>query len=159
MKQTVLVKSVNVIETESSSSIVLKLDKSVKGFRNDRDENNEVIEGTLKETDVREVSFFKSQLTAVLCDLNDDIAMVRAMLGKAFTSAHFGMFLTGAKIELDNVFVKKGDEIERGEGNEAAIAERDCYINYIKKVTFTERAKEMMQKCIEMMMMQACSVG
>ena len=121
------VKGVRVFVNEDNATITLTLDKDVKGFkRNDA--------GTFDEAETDQISFYRSALTAQLCELNDDIALFRAMSERAFGQREFGAILFGAKIEFTNEHKAAGEII-----NERAL-ERDCYIRTLKGLTLSAKA-------------------
>ena len=116
---------------ENSASVQFTFDKAIKGFARDAD-------GNFVETDVKTISIHRSKLTAQLCEASDDIAMYRATLDHAFGQKEFGVILFNAQITLNRQRVAAGEVI--GEGNDAFVAERDCYFTDFVKVKLSDRA-------------------
>ena len=127
----VTVKSVKLFINESSANVQIGFDKATKGFvKND--------DGTYTEGEVYYISFFRSRLTAQLCQCSDDIAMYRATLDHSFGQKEFGVILFNAKLKLNRELHKAGEVL--GEGDDAITLDRDCYITDIVGVTLSERA-------------------
>ena len=127
----VTVKGVKVFVDENSASVQFTFDKAIKGFARDDD-------GNFVETDVKTISIHRSKLTAQLCAVSDDIAMYRATLDHAFGQKEFGVILFNAQLTLNRQRVAAGDVI--GEGDDAFVAERDCYLTDVAKVKLSDRA-------------------
>lgn len=127
----VTIKGVKVFVDENSASVQLTLDKAIKGFVRDEDEN-------FAEADVKSISIPRSKLTAQLCEASDDIAMYRATLDHAFGQKEFGVILFNAQITLNRTRVAAGEVIS--EGDDAVAAERDCYLTDVAKVKLSDRA-------------------
>lgn len=127
----VTVKSVKLFVNEASANVQVGFDKAIKGFAKADD-------GTYVEGDVDYVSFFRSRLTAQLCQCSDDIAMYRATLDHSFGQKEFGVILFNAKLKLNRELHKAGEVL--GEGDDAITLDRDCYTTDIVGVTLSERA-------------------
>lgn len=127
----VTVKSVKLFINESSANVQIGFDKAIKGFVKADD-------GTYTEGEVYHISFFRSRLTAQLCQCSDDIAMYRATLDHSFGQKEFGVILFNAKLKLNRELHKAGEVL--GEGDDAITLDRDCYITDIVGVTLSERA-------------------
>ena len=127
----VTVKSVKLFVNEASANVQVGFDKAIKGFAKADD-------GTYVEGDVDHVSFFRSRLTAQLCQCSDDIAMYRATLDHSFGQKEFGVILFNAKLKLNRELHKAGEVL--GEGDDAITLDRDCYTTDIVGVTLSERA-------------------
>ena len=127
----VTVKSVKLFIDESNANVQIGFDKATKGFVKADD-------GTYTEGDVYYISFFRSRLTAQLCQCSDDIAMYRATLDHSFGQKEFGVILFNAKLKLNRELHKAGEVL--GEGDNAITLDRDCYITDIVGVTLSERA-------------------
>lgn len=133
----VTVKGVKVFVDENSASVQLTFEKAIKGFAKDD-------EGNFAETDVKTISINRSKLTAQLCEVSDDIAMYRATLDHAFGQKEFGVILFNAQITLNRQRVAAGEVI--GEGDDAFVAERDCYLTDVVKVKLSDRALRELDK-------------
>ena len=127
----VTVKGVKVFVDEKNASVQFTFGKAIKGFVRDAD-------GNFVETDVKTISIPRSKLTAQLCEASDDIAMYRATLDHAFGQKEFGVILFNAQLTLNRQLVAAGEVI--GEGDDAVVAERDCYLTDIVKVKLSDRA-------------------
>ena len=127
----VTVKSVKLFIDESNANVRIGFDKATKGFVKADD-------GTYTEGDVYYISFFRSRLTAQLCQCSDDIAMYRATLDHSFGQKEFGVILFNAKLKLNRELHKAGEVL--GEGDNAITLDRDCYITDVVGVTLSERA-------------------
>ena len=127
----VTVKGVKVFVDEKNASVQFTFDKAIKGFVRDAD-------GNFVETDVKTISIHRSKLTAQLCEASDDIAMYRATLDHAFGQKEFGVILFNAQLTLNRQRVVAGEVI--GEGDDAVVAERDCYLTDVVKVKLSDRA-------------------
>ena len=127
----VTVKSVKLFVNEASANVQVGFDKAIKGFAKADD-------GTYVEGDVDHVSFFRSRLTAQLCQCSDDIAMYRATLDHSFGQKEFGVILFNAKLKLNRELHKVGEVL--GEGDDAITLDRDCYTTDIVGCTLSERA-------------------
>ena len=100
------VKGIRVFENENSASVQLTLDKEVEGYK--QDENGVFVKGMTKQ-----VSFFRSTLTAQLCDANDDIALYRACQERALGQRQFALILFNAKLKLNITEHSAGEVVER----------------------------------------------
>lgn len=127
----VTVKNVKLFVNEASANVQVSFDKAIKGFAKADD-------GTYVEGDVDRVSFFRSRLTAQLCQCSDDIAMYRATLDRSFGQKEFGVILFNAKLKLNRELHKAGEVL--GKGDDAITLDRDCYTTDIVGVTLSERA-------------------
>ena len=127
----VTVKSVKLFITEDQANVQIGFDKPIKGFAKADD-------GTYVEGDVDHVSFFRSRLTAQLCQCSDDIAMYRATLDHSFGQKEFGVILFNAKLKLNRELHKAGEVL--GKGDDAITLDRDCYTTDIVGCTLSERA-------------------
>ena len=127
----IIVKSVKLFITEDQANVQIGLDKPIKGFAKADD-------GTYVEGDVDHISFFRSRLTAQLCQCSDDIAMYRATLDHSFGQKEFGVILFNAKLKLNRELHKAGEVL--GEGDDSITLERDCYITDIINVVLSDRA-------------------
>ena len=127
----VTVKGVKVFVDENSASVQFTFDKAIRGFARDED-------GNFVETDVKTISIPRSKLTAQLCEASDDIAMYRATLDHAFGQKEFGVILFNAQLTLNRPRVAAGEVI--GEGDDAVVADRDCYLTDVVKVKLSDRA-------------------
>ena len=127
----VTVKSVKLFVNEASANVQVGFDKAIKGFAKADDR-------TYVEGDVDHVSFFRSRLTAQLCQCSDDIAMYRATLDHSFGQKEFGVILFNAKLKLNRELHKAGEVL--GEGDDAITLDRDCYTTDIVGVTLSDRA-------------------
>lgn len=134
------VKGIQVFESEDSASVRLTLDKEFEGYK--ADEN-----GVYVKAMVNYVYFYRSALTAQLCDLDDDIAMMRCLNGKAFDQADFCRILFGADIKLELTEHLKGDVVEVN-GEERTI-DRDCMFVDAVGVKLTTKAKERIERKLE----------
>ena len=133
----VTVKGVKVFVDENSASVQFTFDKTIKGFVRDAD-------GNFVETDVKTISIHRSKLTAQLCEASDDIAMYRATLDHAFGQKEFGVILFNAQLTLNRQRVVAGEVI--GEGDDAVVSERDCYLTDVVKVKLSDRALRELDK-------------
>ena len=127
----VTVKSVKLFVNEDKANVQIGFEKAIKGFIKADD-------GTYIEGEVHYISFFRSRLTAQLCQCSDDIAMFRATLDHSFGQKEFGVILFNAKLKLNRELHKAGEVL--GEGDDAITLDRDCYITDIVGVTLSERA-------------------
>ena len=127
----VTVKSVKLFVNEDSANVQVGFDKAIKGFAKADD-------GTYVEGDVNHISFFRSRLTAQLCQCSDDIAMYRATLDHSFGQKEFGVILFNAKLKLNRELHKAGEVL--GESDNAITLDRDCYTTDIVGVTLSDRA-------------------
>ena len=127
----VTVKSVKLFVNENSANVQVGFNQAIKGFTKADD-------GTYVEGDVDHISFFRSRLTAQLCQCSDDIAMYRATLDHSFGQKELGVILFNAKLKLNRELHKAGEVL--GEGDDSITLERDCYITDIVDVTLSDRA-------------------
>ena len=127
----VTVKGVKVFVDQKSADVQFTLEKPIRGFRQNED-------GTFTETDIKTISIPRKKLTAQLCEASDDIAMYRATLDHAFGQKEFGVILFNAQLTLNRQRVAVGEVI--GEGDDAFVAERDCYLTDVVKVKLSDRA-------------------
>lgn len=131
------VKGIKVFDNENAASVQLVLDKEVEGYK--QDENGVFVKGM-----TNTVSFFRSALTAQLCAANDDIALFRAMSGGALNQAQFALILFNAKLKLDIVEHKQGEEVSVGDTKR--VLERDCIFTDVKDVTLDAKAQARLDK-------------
>lgn len=133
----VTVKGVKVFVDEKNASIQFTFDKAIRGFVRDED-------GNFVEADVKTISIPRSKLTAQLCEASDDIAMYRATLDHSFGQKEFGVILFNAQLTLNRQRVVAGEVIR--EGDDAVVAERDCYLTDVVKVKLSDRALRELDK-------------
>lgn len=134
------VKGIKVHESENVTSVELTFDKEFEGY--EADEN-----GVYVKSMVNTISFYRSALTAQLCDLNDDIAMMYCLIGKPFGQADFCRILFGATLKLGLTEHLKGDVVKVN-GEERTI-ERDCMFKDVLDVTLTSEAKARIERKLE----------
>ena len=135
----VTVKSVKLFVNEDKANVQTGFDKAIKGFVKQED-------GSYAEGDVDHISFFRSRLTAQLCQCSDDIAMYRATLDHSFGQKEFGVILFNAKLKLNRELHKAGEVL--GEGDDAITLDRDCYTTDIVGCTLSERATRCLDAAI-----------
>lgn len=121
------VKSIRVFTNEDTSNVNIIFDKTFKGFAKQQN-------GTFAEVETNEIGFYRSALTAQLCDVNDDIALLRAMSEHSFGQREFGAILFGAKLEFTRELKVAGEEVN------GKVLDRDKYFTKITGVTLTPRA-------------------
>lgn len=126
----VTVKSVKLFVNEDKANVQTGFDKAIKGFVKQED-------GSYAEGDVDHISFFRSRLTAQLCQCSDDIAMYRATLDHAFGQRELGIILFNAKLKLNRELHRAGEVL--GEGDDAITLDRDCYTTDIVGITLSDR--------------------
>lgn len=141
----VTIKRVNKFDTEKMSSCGLIIEESIKGFAFNKDAN------AYEEADVTHLSFGSWQLEHTLCDLNDDIDYLRAMIGHAFDQNTFIGILYKAKLKIDRKLYHAGDIIEGG----AEPLKRDCYITSIVDVTLSDKGQMFIDAMIDSLMTKA----
>lgn len=127
----VTVKGVKVFVDENNANVQLTFAESFKGFAQDENDG-------YAETDVKTVSFYRSKLTAQLCEASDDIAMYRATLDHAFGQKEFGVILFNAKMKLNRDRKSEGDVV--GEGDDAYTLDRDCYFTDVVSIKLSDKA-------------------
>lgn len=135
------VKGIRVFENENSASVQLTLDKEVEGYK--QDENGVFVKGMTKQ-----VSFFRSALTAQLCDANDDIALYRACQERALGQRQFALILFNAKLKL-NITEHSAGEVVEVNGTERTI-ERDCIFVDVAGVELAPRAVQCLNDAISL---------
>ena len=131
------VKMVNVIANETKATITLTFDKAIPGYA--ESENS----GYAK-TEVNYVTFFRSRLTAQICDINDDVAFYRSCLGHGFSQKNASIVFMGAKLKLNRTFKAQGELREDG----VTPFDRDCYVTDVIEIELCKRAKELMNAFI-----------
>ena len=134
------VKGIRVFENENSASVRLTLDKEIEGYK--QDENGVFMKGMVKD-----VSFFRSALTAQLCDVNDDIALYRACQEHALGQKDFAKLLFNAKLKL-NITEHTAGEVIDVNGTERTI-ERDCIFVDVADVELDAKAQARLGKSFE----------
>lgn len=137
----VKVKQVRGNEYDDNSYITLTLDKAIPCYRLN-DETNEY-----EKSETNEIQFFRSALTAQLCEANDTFAMYRACSGRALNVHQFGGIMMKAELKIEFYEVEKGKEFE--EGGVEKVAERNMFIKNVTKVKFTEMVDKLMNRAIE----------
>lgn len=135
------VKGIRVFENENSASVQITLDKEIEGYK--QDENQIFVKGK-----TNAVSFFRSALTAQLCDINDDIALYRACQERALSQRQLALILFGAKLKLNMTEHATGEVITIA-GKERVL-ERDCIFVEVADVTLTEAAVKRLNDAISL---------
>lgn len=127
---TAKVKNVKVFENESSASVQITVDKTFKGFA--------LKDDAAVEADINAFSINRSALTAMLCELNDDIALYRACTGKSFDQKQLALILFNAELSIERELKAKGEVYKVGDEERAF--EHDCYITNIVGVKLSDKA-------------------
>lgn len=130
MSTVVTIKNVRVFENEEYSNVSLTINETIKGFKLDKDTN------VYQESDTNTIAFSKANLCRQLYQLNDDIALYRAVIGRSFTQKELGIILFNAKLTLSREFKAAGEII-----NDKPI-ERDCYITTITSIKLSDKASK-----------------
>ena len=125
------VKGIRVFENEDSASVQLTFDKEMEVYKKDDD-------GVFVKTMTKQVSFFRSALTAQLCDANDDIALYRACQERALDQRQFALILFNAKLKL-NITEHSAGEVIEVNGKERTV-ERDSTFVDVAGVELAPRA-------------------
>ena len=125
------VKGIRVFENEESASVQLTFDKEMEVYKKDDD-------GVFVKAMTKQVSFFRSALTAQLCDANDDIALYRACQERAFDQRQFALILFNAKLKL-NITEHSAGEVIEFNGKERTV-ERDSTFVDVAGVELAPRA-------------------
>lgn len=94
------------------------------------------------------MSFFRSTLTAQLCDANDDIALYRACQERALGQRQFALILFNAKLKL-NITEHSAGEVVEVNGTERTI-ERDCIFVDVAGVELAPRAVQCLNDAISL---------
>lgn len=137
--QVITIKRVNKFDTEKSSSCSLIINESIKGFAFNRDTNS------YEEAEVTHLSFGSWELERTLCDLNDDIDYLRAMLGHAFDQSTFVGILYKAKLSINRELYHAGDVVRDGDEP----LKRDCYITSIVDVVLSDKGQVFVNAMID----------
>lgn len=146
------VKDVRVVVNEDKSTVEINLKDlfvknddgskggaaTIKSYKLDKET------GAYVEVDVTSMTNYRSVITAQLCELNDDIALLRCVSDSVFGQKEFGHLLFGATLTIVNKFVKAGETVY---GERAAT--RDCYVNSIVGVKLTDKAKKWLEKKLD----------
>ena len=117
------VKGIRVFENEDSASVQLTLDKEIEGYK--QDENGVFVKAMTKQ-----VSFFRSALTAQLCDANDDIALYRACQKRALGQRQFALILFNAELVL-NITEHSAGEVIEVNGKEHTLERDSTFVDVI----------------------------
>lgn len=132
----ITVKSLSVAEFDDNKVLMIKSETKFQGIKKNENGNYEVVD----DCDIVAISL--SAATAMLCNVNDDIAMYRSCQTSSFTQKQLALILIGSKMEINRVFVKEGDTIPVAfEGAEEQTAEHDMFSNIITKVTLSAKAQ------------------
>lgn len=135
------VKGIRVFENENSASVQLTLDKEVEGYKQDET-------GVFVKAMTNKVSFFRSALTAQLCDANDDIALYRACQEHALGQRQLALILFNAKLKL-NIVEHSAGEVVAINGKEHTV-ERDCVFVDVADVELSPRATMCLNNAISL---------
>lgn len=136
------VKGVRVFEDENSASVQLTLDKEVEGYKKNKDTS------AFEKGMTNQVSFYRSALTAQLCDANDDIALYRACQEHALSQRQFALILFGAKLKLDIVEHAAGEVVKIGD--KERMLERDCVFVEVVDVELDGKAEARLNAAISL---------
>lgn len=141
----ITVTNVHVFEGETSKDnnvqITFTTDKKpVMGFVRDGE--------SYVEREVNTISFPRAALTAMLCDLNDDIALYRSMIDHAFGQREFGGILFKSTLTINREIHSAGEIV--GEGENSRTLERDCWFTDLAKVELAKRAQKLLDDAISL---------
>lgn len=136
-KITLNIKNVKLFLNDDSSDVQLTFDKAVKGYVKEDD-------GSFVEADTTQISIPRSKLTAQLCTINDDIALFKSTINRAFNQKELSIILFNATINIVRTKHVAGEVI--GEGDTAVTIERDCYFTDIVSVKLSSKATEQLDK-------------
>ena len=117
------VKGIRVFENEDSASVQLTFDKEMEVYKKDDD-------GVFVKTMTKQVSFFRSALTAQLCEENDDIALYRACQERALDQRQFALILFNAKLKL-NITEHSAGEVIEVNGKERTVERDSTFVDVI----------------------------
>lgn len=145
IKVTVKNVSVYVDEATQSTSVNLQFAEQFKGFALDKATGNYI------ETDVDNINFHRSVLTAQLCAACDEIADYRATRATSFGQKEFGVILRNAVLTIERTKHKKGDvaDYKDADGNDVVFT-RDCYTSNVVGAHLTARAIEKLDKACDL---------
>lgn len=142
---TVTVKGVNVVVDGKKSRVVLTIDKMVKQFVQERDENGKALGfDTMSEQEAAFVKMPLSKLIAQLREKSEEIDLHIAMLDKLVGKKELVLLLMGSDLTITHQLYVAGDVI--GEGDDEYTYEHDTWVSDIKAVKLCERAKSYMEK-------------
>lgn len=150
------IKSVSVYNNDKSSNVRITIDKTFKGYKQERDEQNRALGADNKvETDVDYFDINLSACTARLCELDDDIADFRSSQVPAFSQGQLGQMLRNAQIVIERVPYAAGEiipDVVDKDGNPVA-HKYDGYNTIIVGLTLTEKAKKRINDTLDKLMM------
>lgn len=135
------VNRVQIFTDENRCDVRIGTRETFPGYVQDAD-------GTRTETNVSSFSLGRSRLTAQLCEASDEIAMYRIAQESSFTQKQLAVLLFGATLTIERKQIAAGETL--GEGDDAWVAEQDCYITNIVGVKLTEKALERIDRALEL---------
>jgi hypothetical protein len=140
----VTLKRVQVFESENSSNVNLVINEAIDGFK------RVINDGTVEyvEDKVNTISIGRSALTAMLCDVNDDIAMYRCTIDHAFGQREFGLILSGATLTIERTLHSAGEVYTQAEDGTDIAYQRDCYTTEIVDVKLSARSQSILDKAL-----------
>lgn len=141
------VKRIQMTENETFSSVMIVLNKEFAGITAKRDDNGKIIADEFVEAQIDYINFPPSVLTAVLCDKNEDVALLRSISENRFRQAEFGAILTGATLTIQREHHAAGETFTQN--GEEVVAERDLFTTEITKVELSDRAKVLVNRMID----------
>lgn len=129
---TAKVTNVSVIASENATNVVLTFNAEFDGFK--------IVDGVATTAKVNNISFPRAVLTAQLCNVNDDIALYRAMCDHSFGQREFGGILFGATITFERVLHAAGEVVDD------YTFQRDCYSTQIVAIHLSTKATALLDK-------------
>lgn len=124
--------SVNLITADEFNGMVKQNDKFVPGKTN-------------------RLSFNRSNITRMLTNVSDDIAMLRSMQVEAFDQREFALLLVGSKLDLQREHLAEGEEYEGyKDGKQQTLkADREMYLTTITGITINKRGKKAIDDALQ----------
>ena len=140
----VTLKRVQVFENENGSNVNLVINESIDGFK------RVINDGTVEyvEDKVNTISIGRSALTAMLCDVNDDIAMYRCTVDHALGQREFGLILSGATLTIERTLHSAGEVYTQAEDGTDIAYQRDCYTTEIVDAKLSARSQSILDKAL-----------
>ena len=145
MKIKVTVKAVNVIDFDEDGNTTLRI-KCAEKFQGIKRQED----GTYTQCDDCDtININLRAATAMLCAVNDDIAVYRSCQPRALTQRQLALILIDAKLEIERQFIAAGEVLPKtSDDTEDYVAEYDMFSTNIIAVTLSTKAQRRLDEAL-----------
>lgn len=145
MKVKVTVKGINVIDFDEDGNTTLRIKTAEKFQGIKRQEDGTYVQ--VEDCDTINISLRAA--TAMLCNVNDDIAVYRSCQSKALSQRQLALILIDSKMEVERQFIAAGEVLPKATDDaDEYVAEYDMFTTTILSVTLSTKAQRRLDEAL-----------